>query len=120
MGDISKGPNDPYVLAIEHLRDAGEALGDAIQDATAQLETALKQRTEGAPLPLVQALVAAGGTNTRRRVVRAVARYEHAAMVYRVIGIRELVDEHGMSLSEVGSLIGVSRQMVSRLYKARD
>jgi predicted DNA-binding protein (UPF0251 family) len=44
--------------------------------------------------------------------------YEHAVMLFRRGMVRALVDEGGLSLTEVARRMGVSRQGVARLYDA--
>ena len=42
-----------------------------------------------------------------------------AVTEYRAHVIRSLVDDEHLSFSEIGDVIGVSRQMVARLYRKR-
>jgi hypothetical protein len=59
-----------------------------------------------------------GGRETRLAPTAAFREFERAMTAYRATAIRLLVDDNGMSFSDVGKLIGVSRQMVARLYRA--
>ena len=55
--------------------------------------------------------------SARLRSSAAIDAFEHAVMVYRVGLIRAMVDEEKLSFSEVGRRMGVSRQMIARLYR---
>jgi hypothetical protein len=62
-------------------------------------------------------LISQGGREARLRSSAAIEAFEHAVMVYRVGLIRAMVDEEKLSFAEVARLLGVSRQMVARLYR---
>jgi DNA invertase Pin-like site-specific DNA recombinase len=66
---------------------------------------------------IIPALVARGGRETRLAPTRAYHAFERAITAYRARAIRELVDDEHMTYTEIAELIGVSRQMVARLYR---
>lgn len=108
---------DEYVAAIERVELEAANLVESVGNVLEALRSAKQERVRGVPLPqIVAGLVEAGGRRLRRSADEAFVLYEQAMMNYRVTAIRELVDEYGLSLSEVGRRIGVSRQMVGRLY----
>ncbi|MEA2446701.1 MAG: hypothetical protein QOK47_338 [Actinomycetota bacterium] len=110
---------DEYVAAIEQVELEAARLVESLGKVLEGLRSAKQERVGGVPLPeIVAGLVEAGGRTLRRSADEAFVLYEQAMMKYRVTAIRELVDEYGLSLSEVGSRIGVSRQMVGRLYRS--
>jgi hypothetical protein len=110
---------DEYVAAIEQVELEAARLVESVGKVLEALRSAKQERVGGIPLPeIVAGLVEAGGRTLRRSTDEAFVLYEQAMMIYRVTAIRELVDEYGLSLSEVGSRIGVSRQMVGRLYRS--
>jgi hypothetical protein len=49
----------------------------------------------------------------------AINAFENAVAVYRGGLIRAMVDEEKLTFTEVGRILGVSRQMASRLYHER-
>ena len=54
----------------------------------------------------------------RKEAAAALARYEHELALFRSLLIQQLVDEQGLTLTEVGHRLDISRQMVARLYRA--
>lgn len=54
----------------------------------------------------------------RKEAVAALARYEHELALLRSLLIRQLVDGQGLTLTEVGHRLDISRQMVARLYRS--
>lgn len=81
------------------------------------LDDATERRLAGGPLAeLVQRLVAHGGSDARLASYRAFHEFEHAMKAYRAAVVRSLVDDEAMTFTQVGELLGVSRQMIARLY----
>ncbi len=96
-----------------HAVAAQEAIGKVID----LLRLGKQQHLDGhSPSQVVKHLIESGGVQARLNALVAVERFERSVTVYRGVAIRLLVDEKGMTFSEVGRLIGVSRQMVARLY----
>jgi len=54
----------------------------------------------------------------RKEAAAALARYEHELTLFRSALIQQLVDEQGLTMTEVGQRLEISRQMVARLYRA--
>jgi hypothetical protein len=110
---------DEYVVAIEQVELEAARLVESLGNVLEALRRAKQKRARGVPLPeVIAGLVEAGGRGLRRSADEAFVIYERAVMNYRATAIRELVDEYGLSLSEVSRRIGVSRQMVGRLYRS--
>jgi hypothetical protein len=108
---------DWYVQAVNEVERAAAVAKDAIDGAVVMLAAAREQRRAGAGMPeIVNGLVEAGGRATRLGASEAFARFEGAMAAYRAQATRALVDEEGLSLSQVGRMVGVSRQMAARLY----
>lgn len=109
----------PWLLeAIEQIEQTGDEAQRAICEGVASMEGARKRLVAGVPVSeLVDDLIAQGGRDTRLRSLAAIEAFEHAVMVYRVGLIRVMVDEEKLSFAEVGRRIGVSRQMIARLYR---
>lgn len=55
-------------------------------------------------------------TAARDAVFSAIDRFDRAFANARAHGVRLLVEEEGLSLTDVGRLVGRSRQFVTRLY----
>jgi hypothetical protein len=111
---------DRFLGAIDDIAAAVEAAREALDESTEPLVSASRRRLAGASmLEIVDDLVAAGGPEAlRRETARAFARYERAVKAFRGTAIRTLVDEEGVSLSEVSRRLSISRQMTTRLYDA--
>jgi DNA-directed RNA polymerase sigma subunit (sigma70/sigma32) len=71
-------------------------------------------------LQVVDYLIDRGGREARLRTSAAIDAFEHAIMVYRIGLIRAMVDDEKLSFTEVGRHLGVSRQMIARLYRANE
>ena len=56
-------------------------------------------------------------TSVRDRLFAAQRAFDDAFTAARAEGIRLLVDDEGLSLTEVGRVVGRSRQFVTRLYR---
>ncbi len=104
--------------AIRRVEQTGEEAQMAISEGIASMDRAREQLVAGAPVSkIVDDLIAQGGREARLKSSAAIDAFEHAVMVYRVGLIRAMVDDEGLSFSEVGRRLGVSRQMVARLYR---
>lgn len=113
-------PGDRFLGAIDEIAAAVDAAREALDESTEPLMSACRRRLAGASmLEIVDDLVAADGPEALRRVTAtAFARYERAVKAFRGTVIRTLVDEEGVTLSEVSRRLSISRQMTTRLYDA--
>ncbi len=112
---------DSLLKAIERVEHTGEEAQRAIREGVASIDKAREQLIAGAPVSeIVVDLVARGGRDARLRSSAAIDAFEHAVMVYRVGLIRAMVDDEKLSFTEVGRRLGVSRQMIARLYRSDD
>jgi hypothetical protein len=109
---------DWLLEAIKRVEQTGEEAQRAIGEGVASIDTFRERLVAGAPASeIVDDGIAQGGRETRLRASAAIEAFEHAVMMYRVGLIRAMVDEEKLSFTEVGSRIGVSRQMIARLYR---
>jgi hypothetical protein len=105
--------------AIERVEQAGALAQRTIAEGVASIDGARQQLVAGALVSeIVDDLVAQGGREARLRSSAAIDAFEHAVMVYRIGLIRSMVDDEEMSFTEVGRHLGVSRQMIARLYRS--
>jgi hypothetical protein len=107
---------DPIGRPLAELEAAARELADRLEllrGAVAQIEVA---RAEG--LPLSRIVSSGPGVPARREVRSSWNRLNRALHAYRVELVRTLVDDEGMSISDVARLTGNARQVVSRLYHA--
>ena len=103
--------------AIKRIEQTGEEAQRAIGEGIASIDVARERLVADVPVSEVVArLIAQGGREARLRSSAAIDAYEHAVMVYRACLIRAMVDEERLSFAQVARHMGVSRQMVSRLY----
>lgn len=114
----SEANTNRLLEAIKRIELTGEEAQKAIRDGVASVEMARELLAAGAPVSeLVDDLIARGGREARLRSSAAIDAFEHAVMVYRVGLIRAMVDDDRLSFTEIGRRLGVSRQMVARLYR---
>jgi hypothetical protein len=109
--------SDPLLAAIETVEAAGRTAEQLLAEAVATLAPVREARKKGTPLPEIwNASMAAAAPAKRQEAASALKAFERAAMLFRSTVIRELVNDHGWSLTRVARDLGTSRQMVSRLY----
>jgi hypothetical protein len=65
---------------------------------------------------IVADLMEQGGREAHLRSSATIASFEHAVMMYRVGLVRAMVDEEKLTFVKVARHMGVSRQMIARLY----
>ena len=105
--------------AIKQVVETGEAAQRAIGEGVASIDRARELLVAGVPVSeMVDDLIARGGRETRLTSSAAVDAFEHAVKVYRIGLIRAMVDDEQLSLTDVGRRLGVSRQMIARLYSS--
>jgi DNA-binding transcriptional regulator LsrR (DeoR family) len=109
---------DPFVAAAEEVGAAGRAACDAIESAIRALEVGAQARTIGIPLvDIVDELIGAGGRDVRLAAAEAFHEFERALVEMRARVVGTLVEEDGLSLTEVALRLQISRQAVARLYR---
>jgi hypothetical protein len=103
--------------AIEQVERTGAEAQRAITAGVASIDAARQQLVAGTPVSgIVGDLVSRGGRDARLAASAAIDAFEHAIMLYRGGLIRAMVDDEKLTFTEVGRLLGVSRQMTARLY----
>jgi DNA-directed RNA polymerase specialized sigma24 family protein len=109
---------DWYLDSIDQVERAADDLHaslDVVMDALADARTA---RVAGDDLgDIIRGLIERGGREARLAPTHAFHAFEQALTSYRARAIRSLVDDEHMTYTEIAELIGVSRQMVARLYR---
>jgi hypothetical protein len=109
---------DPFEAAAEKVAASGRAACDAIESALRALEVGARARTTGMPLvDIVDQLIGAGGRDVRLATADAFHEFERAVIEMRSCVVGALVDEDGLSLTEVARHLRISRQAVARLYR---
>lgn len=110
---------NPLLEAIELVEQTAAEAQRTIAEGVASIDRARQQLVTGALVSeIVDDLVARGGREARLRSSAAIDAFEHAVMVYRIGLIRAMVDDEELSFTEVGRHLGVSRQMITRLYRS--
>jgi len=103
---------------IDRIEGAANELNEALERVLDALREARSRRLAGVgDVDIAKGLVARGGRETRLGPTVAFREFEAALTDCRASMIRALVDGDHMTFTEVGELIGVSRQMVARLYR---
>jgi hypothetical protein len=109
---------DRFVEAVERVADAGRQTCLAIEAALVALREGCEARNAGRPMvEVVDELIEAGGRETRMRAADVFREYERAIASMRAGVVRTLVDEDGLSLTEVARRMKISRQAAARLYE---
>jgi hypothetical protein len=109
---------DWFVGAVERVDEAGRQARLAIETAVAALREGCEARNAGRSIvDVVDELIAAGGRETRLSAADAFREYERAVGSMRGAVVRVLVDEGGLSLTEVARRFKISRQAAARLYE---
>jgi hypothetical protein len=109
---------DWFVGAVERIEDAGRQACLAIETAVSALQEGCEARSARRPLvDVVDELIAAGGRQTRLSAADAFREYERAIASMRAGVVRALVDEGGLSLTDVAKRLKISRQAAARLYE---
>jgi hypothetical protein len=108
---------DPFLVAVEDVAEAGRAACDAIDSAVRALEVGARARSTGAPLvDIVDDLIEAGGREVRLAAAHHFHEFERAVAEMRACVVRTLIEE-GLSFTDVGNRLHISRQAVARLYR---
>ena len=111
--------DDWFVAAVEQVAAAGRAACEALNAAVEALEEGCRARLAGSSmLEVVDGLIGGGGREIRFASAEACRDFERAVAAIRVGVARSLVDDHGLSLTEVARRLNISRQAASRLYQA--
>ena len=110
--------DDWFVEAVERVADAGRQACLAIDTAVGALRGGCEARNAGRPIvDVVDELIAAGGRETRLSAADSFHEFERAFAAMRADVVRALVDECGLSLTDVAKRLKISRQAASRLYE---
>jgi hypothetical protein len=109
---------DWFVGAVERVDEAGRQARLAIETAVGALREGCEARNAGRSIvDVVDELIAAGGREIRLSAADAFREYERAITAMRAGVVRALVDEGGLSLTEVAKRLKISRQAAARLYE---
>jgi len=109
---------DWFAGAVERVANAGHQACLAIETAVGALREGCKARNAGrSVVDVVDELIAAGGRETRLSAADAFREYERAIASMRTGVVRALVDEGGLSLTDVAKRMKISRQAAARLYE---
>jgi hypothetical protein len=110
---------DWFARAVERVAEAGREAGLAIETAVGALREGCELRNAGRPIvDVVDELIAAGGREMRLTAAEAFREYERAIAQLRAAVVRALVDDTGMSLTDVARRMKISRQGAARLYES--
>jgi hypothetical protein len=109
---------------LSDLRDAANDVLRALDQACDGLRATREVLSEVMDDPgvddavgFIDGLLARAGPETRRAAGASMADYQATTMRFRGLAIRLLVDVEGLTLSEAGKRLGVSRTMATKLYQ---
>ncbi|MDQ1395940.1 MAG: hypothetical protein QOG64_1199 [Acidimicrobiaceae bacterium] len=104
---------------VDAVDRAGRNACDQLGLALGELERLRAGRVRGTPLAeLVTDTIRGGGRGVRVQAAEAFTEYEQAVAVMRGAIVCSLVDDSGLTFSEVAMRFGISRQAAARLYKS--
>ena len=111
--------HDDWLIAkLEAVEVAAEAVRAALDDVAALLAPARAARVAGVPLPVIAQSLVETAAEPRRRTVEQFVLFEQSVGALRASVVRALVDDEGASFSGLAKAMGISRQAVTRLYRA--
>lgn len=109
---------DWFTYSLDEIERTSRAVINVLEEYSECLKGAAKDRESGAPAHQVfESLLTNRSREIRLRANEAINAYQNAAMQFRARIVRSLVDDDGMTLSDVARLMTVSRQMAARLYR---
>lgn len=109
---------DWFAGAVERVADAGRQACLAIESSVGALRGGLEAQNAGrSVVDIVDELISAGGRETRLNAAEAFREYERAIASMRAGVVRALVDEGGLSLTDVAKRMRISWQAAARLYE---
>ena len=113
--------DDWFVGAVERVADAGHHACLAIETAVGALRKGSEARSAGRPIvDVVDELIGASGREVRLSAADAFREYERAIASMRAAVVRALVDEGGLSFTDVAKRMKISRQAATRLYESAE
>jgi Trp operon repressor len=117
-GECLTTESDWLLGSIDEVERKARAAQDALDAVVQSLAETRDERGAGLTMAeIADRALAQGGRETRLRAATAMDEYERAAMTLRGRVIRALIDDGNLSLTEVARRMGVSRQVVTRLYQ---
>lgn len=109
--------DDWFVAAVERVAAASRQACDAIRASVQALETGRDARVAGSSMAeILDLLIGRGGREVRINSAEAFREFERAIATMRSQVVRALVDEDGLTLTDVSRRMGISRQAAGKLY----
>ena len=110
---------DWFIASIDRVARAASIASEDLRAAVEELVGSTRAaRADGRSLvEIVDLLIARNGREMRLRARAAFHEYERAVADLRAGIVRALVDDEGMTLSDVGLRLKISRQAATRLYQ---
>jgi hypothetical protein len=109
---------DWFVGAVDRVADAGREACLAIEAAVGALQRGREARATGRSLDeVVDQLIESGGREARLSATERFHEYERAIASMRAAVVQALVDEDGLSFTDVAKRLKISRQAAARLYE---
>jgi DNA-binding transcriptional ArsR family regulator len=109
---------DWFLDKIDAVEQAAKAARAALGRVPEVLEPARADRIAGQPLTQIAQQLTSTGREARLDTIATYREYEHAVFELRAAVVRALVDEEGVTLSQLAQAMGVTRQTVARPYRA--
>jgi DNA-directed RNA polymerase specialized sigma subunit len=115
---ITNPETDWLLASLDEVERTAREAQDALAAAVRFLAETRREQDAGLPMAeIADGILSQGGRETRLQASSAMDLYERAVMRLRGGVVRALIDEENVSLTELAQRMGVSRQVVARLYK---
>jgi hypothetical protein len=107
--------NEHLLALLDDVEDARVALVASLEHLGASLEG---RRIVGEPDVRLSQIDPVPGVELHERLIGGLERMHHAIAAARAESVRVMVDDEGLSISDVAKLMNRPRQLVSRLYRS--
>ncbi|GAC1412273.1 MAG: hypothetical protein NVSMB57_07660 [Actinomycetota bacterium] len=106
--------NDSYTASLRALAAARSALFQELISLESPIESSRSMRAEG--LKGIEVAQALESPETRDRIVDALARFSTALARTRAEAVRVMIEEDGLTFTQIAEFTGRKRQLISKLY----
>ena len=110
--------DDQYISALRGVASAARRLRPLLNEVSERCDALVRMMQAGTCAAAHDEAVIEADNRLRERTHGALLELEHAMREVRGLRIRIMVDSGERTLSEVARLLGISRQMASRLYRS--
>jgi hypothetical protein len=107
--------NEHLLALLDDVEDARLALMASLERLAASLQD---REVLGEPNTRLSAIDPVPGVELHEQLIGGLERMHHAIAAARAESVRVMVDDEGLTISDVAKLMNRPRQLVSRLYRS--